>query len=99
MLTHINICGECAFKENRTDLKLMIRCECGEAIPFISDLPAMRKAIDLHAQTHRKIAEDCSKTQAENEGEAELDVERIKGELIKKALEKVKEIKNRQIAL
>lgn len=65
--------------------KPVIKCECGAEIPFVPDMPALRKAIDAHAETHRKIVKDCSKTQAANEGEAELEVSRIKEDLLKKA--------------
>jgi hypothetical protein len=62
----------------------IIKCECGAEI-FGSDLPALRKAIDAHAETHRKVLTDCSKTQAANEGEADLEVSCIKEDLLKKA--------------
>ncbi len=63
--------------------KPAIKCECTE-IPFTPDKPAMRKAIEAHAETPRHIAKDCSKTDAANEGEAQLDVDRIKTDLMKK---------------
>ncbi len=66
--------------------KTVVKCECGTEIPFNPDLSAMRKAIEAHAETHRHIAKDCSKTDAANQGEAELEVNRIKDDLMKKAL-------------
>jgi hypothetical protein len=66
--------------------KPVITCECGAEIPFIPDMSAMRKNIEVHSETHRKVAVDCSKTDAENQGEAELEVSRIKEALMKKAL-------------
>lgn len=75
--------------------KLAIKCECGAEIMLAADLPALRKAIEAHAETHRKVMADCSKTQAANEGEAELEVNRIKDDLTKKALEKQKKSTNR----
>jgi hypothetical protein len=65
--------------------KQVIKCECGTTIPYVPDVAAMQKAIDAHAETHRKIVKDCSKTQAANEGEAALEVSRIKEDLLKKA--------------
>jgi len=65
--------------------KQVIKCECGAQIPFNPDPAAMPKAIEAHAETHRHIAKDCSKTDAANEGEAQLEVDRIKDNLLKKA--------------
>lgn len=70
--------------------KLYIKCECGAELPFTSDELAMRKAIEAHAETHRKVAADCSKTDAANQGEAELEVNRIEENLMKKAVELTK---------
>jgi len=48
--------------------KFVIKCECGTEIPFTPDLTTMRKAIEAHAETHRKVAADCSKTDAATKG-------------------------------
>ncbi len=74
--------------------KPVIKCECGAEILLATDLPTLRKAIEAHAETHRKVVADCSKTQAANEGEAELEVNRIKDELMKKALKNQKQFIN-----
>jgi hypothetical protein len=66
--------------------KSIIKCECGAEILFVSDSNAMSKAIEEHAETHRKAVKDCSKTEAEVEGEAELEAERIKDNLSAEAL-------------
>jgi|GEM_PF-2689156 hypothetical protein len=65
--------------------KSTIKCECGAEIPFNSDWATLSKAIEAHAETHRNVERDCSKTDAANEGEAELEVERIKDELTAQA--------------
>jgi hypothetical protein len=65
----------------------VVTCECGVKIPITSDLAAMQQAIEAHANTHLKINFDCSKTSAANEGEATLEVSRIKEALMKKVLE------------
>jgi hypothetical protein len=65
--------------------KLSIKCECGAEILLVPDLSAIRKAIETHAEIHRAMPEDCSKTAAENEAEAEFEVERIKDYLFAEA--------------
>lgn len=65
--------------------ELSIKCECGAEILLVPDLSAMRKAIETHAELHRAMPEDCSKTAAENEAEAEFEVERIKDYLFAEA--------------
>lgn len=64
--------------------KHSIKCECGAELPLVSDKLAMHKAIKAHAETHRHIAKDCSKTDAANQGEAQIEVDRIKADLMKK---------------
>jgi hypothetical protein len=44
----------------------------------------MQQAIEEHAETHRHTAKDCSKTDAANQGEAQLEVDRIKSDLMRK---------------
>jgi hypothetical protein len=63
----------------------VIRCECRVEIPFVHDIATLRKAIEAHAETHREIEIDCSKTDAANEGEAELEVIRIRDKLLAQA--------------
>ena len=75
-------------KNEKTSNQLTIKCECGAEITLNTDFGALRKAIDIHAETHRNIGRDCSKTEAANEGEAELEVERIREDLMNKALER-----------
>jgi hypothetical protein len=65
--------------------KMVIRCECGVEIPFVFDSAVLRKTIEAHAETHWLIETDCSKTDAANEGEAELEVARIKSKLMNQA--------------
>jgi hypothetical protein len=65
--------------------KQTIKCECGTQIPINPDPTAMQQAIEAHAETHRHTAQDCSKTDAANEGEAQLEVDRIKNNLQKQA--------------
>lgn len=67
--------------------KTVIKCECGAEILFNTDFQAIRKAIEAHADTHRQVERDCSKTAAANEGEAALEVSRIREYLMKKVLE------------
>jgi|WetSurMetagenome_2_1015567.scaffolds.fasta_scaffold06544_6 hypothetical protein len=64
---------------------MVIRCECGVEIPYVSDQGVLRKTIETHAETHRIIEPNCSKTDAANEGEAELVVVRIKDMLMAQA--------------
>ncbi len=68
--------------------KSTIKCECGWEILLVPDLKAMSKAIEAHVETHRKIEKDCSKTDAENEGVAELEAERIENYLIAEVFKK-----------
>jgi hypothetical protein len=63
-----------------------IVCECGKEILFESNLDAMQKAIEAHVETHRVVKRDCSKTEAANDGESELEVLRIKNKLMDQAL-------------
>lgn len=65
--------------------KPAITCECGAQIPYNPDPAAMLKAIEAHAETHRHVIKDCSKTDAANQGEAQLEVDRIKENLQKQA--------------
>ena len=65
-----------------------IKCECGVEFLVVPDMAAMRKAIEAHAETHRTLERDCSKTEAANEGEAELEVARIRDKLTAQALKK-----------
>ena len=70
--------------------KPIIKCDCGLEIPLLPDLKAMSKAIEAHVETHRKIEKDCSKTEAENEGIADLEAERILNFLTTQVLTKTK---------
>jgi hypothetical protein len=71
-------------KEPKPMQKPAIKCECGVQIPFNHDPDAMQQAIEEHAETHRHTAKDCSKTDAANQGEAQLEVDRIKSDLMRK---------------
>ena len=73
-------------KTDNPHSKSVIKCECGAEILFVSDLTAMRRIIEGHAETHRNLERDCSKTDAANEGEAELEVIRIREKLIAEAM-------------
>ena len=74
---------------SRSGTNSIITCECGHKILLVPDLKAMSKAIESHVDTHRRRVKDCSKTEAENQGAAELEAERIEnhltGEVLKKA--------------
>ena len=60
---------------------------------LVPDLKAMSKTIEAHVETHRKIEKDCSKTDAENEGVAELEADRIENYLAAQVLQKASEQK------
>ena len=79
---------------SRNAAKSTIKCECGWEILLVPDLKAMNRAIEAHVDTHRKIEKDCSKTDAENEGEAELEAERIENYLVAEVFKKASEQKN-----
>ena len=74
--------------------KSTIKCECGWETLLIPDLKAMSKTIEAHVDTHRKMEKDCSKTDAENEGVAELEAERIENYLVAQVLKKASTQKN-----
>ncbi len=66
-----------------------VKCECGAEIILVSDQKVMSKVIATHVDKHRKMIKDCSKTDAENQGEAELEAERIENYLITQVFKKV----------
>jgi len=69
--------------------KSTVKCECGAEIIIVPDPKVMSKVIEAHVDKHRKVEKDCSKTDAENEGEAELEAERIENYLISQIFKKV----------
>jgi hypothetical protein len=73
---------------SRDVAKSTIKCECGWETLLIPDLKAMSKTIEAHVDTHRKIEKDCSKTDAENIGAAELEAERVENYLVAQVLKK-----------
>ena len=73
---------------SRNAVKSTIKCECGWETLLIPDLKAMSKTIEAHVDTHRKMERDCSKTDAENEGVAEFEAERIENYLVAQVLKK-----------
>jgi hypothetical protein len=79
---------------SRNAAKSTIKCECGWETLLLPDLKAMSKAIEAHVDTHRKIEKDCSKTDAENIGAAELEAERIENYLVAQVLQKASEQKS-----
>ena len=79
---------------SRNAAKSTIKCECGWETLLVTDLKAMSEVIEAHVDTHRKIEMDCSKTDAENEGAAELEAERIENYLVAQVLEKASEQKS-----
>ena len=95
MDTHENRCNRDAEVNvlkigiSRSGTNSIIKCECGHKILLVPDFKAMSKAIEAHVDTHRRRVKDCSKTEAENQGVAELEAERIEnyltGEVLKKA--------------
>lgn len=79
---------------SRNAAKSTIKCECGWETSLVPDIKTMSEAIEAHVDTHRKIEKDCSKTDAENIGAAELEADRIENYLVAQVLQKASEQKS-----